>query len=85
MSIYITSILPDQASNRRLLMDIYENDIFVHFLVCVPAISAQAWRYYRFVTGTITMVLCRARLPCNMGSLPRHFHGTSTGPLYSVC
>ena len=51
--IYITLILPDQASNRRLLMDIYENNIFVHFLVCVPAISAQAWRYHRFVTGTI--------------------------------
>ena len=34
-------------------MDIYKNNIFVHFLVCVPAISAQAWRYHRFVTGTI--------------------------------
>ena len=34
-------------------MDIYKNDIFVHFLVCVPAISAQAWRYHRFVTGMI--------------------------------
>ena len=52
----ITLILPDQASNRRLLMDIYENDIFVHFLVCVPAISAQAWRYHRFVTGTIRLM-----------------------------
>ena len=44
MSMCITSILPDQASNRRLLMDFYENDMFVHFLVCAPAISAQAWR-----------------------------------------
>ena len=34
-------------------MDIYKNNIFVHFLVCVPAISAQAWRYHRFVIGTI--------------------------------
>ena len=34
-------------------MDIYKNNIFVYFLVCVPAISAQAWRYHRFVTGTI--------------------------------
>ena len=25
----------------------------MHFLVCVPAISAQIWRYHRFVTGTI--------------------------------
>ena len=59
ISIYIILILFDQASNRRLLMDIYKNNIFIHFLVCVPAISAQAWRYHRFVTGTIELALLR--------------------------
>ena len=51
---YITSILPDRAPSRWLLIDFYENGMFVRFLVGVLAISAQRARYHSFFTGTIT-------------------------------
>ena len=50
---YIASILPNRAPYRWLLIDFYENGMFMRFLVGVLAISAQRGRYHRFNTGTI--------------------------------
>ena len=56
LSMYITSILPNRAPYRWLLIEYYENGLLVRFLVGVLAISAQRARYYRFFTATISAV-----------------------------
>ena len=50
----------------------------MHFLVYMPAISAQTWRYHRFVTGTIVPTR-------HNPETPRIKYFNSNPPVMKVC